>query len=377
MKHLLVGILTFFSLFNFTVQGDTDFDMSSIDYVDENVTISLNMTSDNLMIIEQEFKYNKDEYELVKVEPNKYMTYTAGEEKTEGKYTTIKMLFDSKYAFKSIEYAQITLKPKKENQTGTVIVDKIHTTDLDYKYESVYGSTFEITTDDKDAKVVKKEHSIQNQISEWVTENKKTILTVLVSVLVLLIVYSILKNVIINVRQSKNPFKEVKQKKSLFKKEEPKQYFTDQPNQLNSAEQKLEDQQAVEDLKEIEEKEKYDPISDDVFKGKYEVFIILLLVASLFVGKAVLADETQDKKLEQIRNVIVNDKTYVSSLDIDQDKKVTIVDMLYIIGTEDVTNKGYIKFKTEEEENKEEGEYTTTVPTTEMGMQDMWDGVVR
>ncbi len=376
MKHLLVGILTFFSLFNFTVQGDTDFDMSSIDYVDENVTISLNMTSDNLMIIEQEFKYNKDEYELVKVEPNKYMTYTAGEEKTEGKYTTIKMLFDSKYAFKSIEYAQITLKPKKENQTGTVIVDKIHTTDLDYKYESVYGSTFEITTDDKDAKVVKKEHSIQNQISEWVTENKKTILTVLVSVLVLLIVYSILKNVIINVRQSKNPFKEVKQKKSLFKKEEPKQYFTDQPNQLNSAEQKLEDQQAAEDLKEIEEKEKYDPISDDVFKGKYEVFIILLLVASLFVGKAVLADETQDKKLEQIRDVIVNDKTYVSSLDIDQDKKVTIVDMLYIIGTEDVTNKGYIKFKTEEEKI-EEGEYTTTVPTTEMGMQDMWDGVVR
>ena len=376
MKHLLVGIVTFFSLFNFTVQGDTDFDMSSIDYVDEHVTISLNMTSDNLMIIEQEFKYNKDEYELVKVEPNKYMTYTAGEEKTEGKYTTIKMLFDSKYAFKSIEYAQITLKPKKENQTGTVIVDKIHTTDLDYKYESVYGSTFEITTDDKDAKVVKKEHSIQNQISEWVTENKKTILTVLVSVLVLLIVYSILKNIIIKVRQSKNPFKEVKQKKSLFKKEEPKQYFTDQPNQLNSAEQKLEDQQAVEDLKEIEEKEKYDPISDDVFKGKYEVFIILLLVASLFVGKAVLADETQDKKLEQIRDVIVNDKTYVSSLDIDQDKKVTIVDMLYIIGTEDVTNKGYIKFKTEEEK-KEEGEYTTTVPTTEMGMQDMWDGVVR
>ena len=376
MKHLLVGILTFFSLFNFTVQGDTDFDMSSIDYVDENVTISLNMTSDNLMIIEQEFKYNKDEYELVEVEPNKYMTYTAGEEKTEGKYTTIKMLFDSKYAFKSIEYAQITLKPKKENQTGTVIVDKIHTTDLDYKYESVYGSTFEITTDDKDAKVVKKEHSIQNQISEWVTENKKTILTVLVSVLVLLIVYSISKNIIIKVRQSKNPFKEVKQKKSLFKKEEPKQYFTDQPNQLNSAEQKLEDQQAVEDLKEIEEKEKYDPISDDVFKGKYEVFIILLLVASLFVGKAVLADETQDKKLEQIRDVIVNDKTYVSSLDIDQDKKVTIVDMLYIIGTEDVTNKGYIKFKTEEEK-KEEGEYTTTVPTTEMGMQDMWDGVVR
>ena len=376
MKHLLVGILTFFSLFNFTVQGDTDFDMSNIDYVDEHVTISLNMTSDNLMIIEQEFKYNKDEYELVEVEPNKYMTYTAGEEKTEGKYTTIKMLFDSKYAFKSIEYAQITLKPKKENQTGTVIVDKIHTTDLDYKYESVYGSTFEITTDDKDAKVVKKEHSIQNQISEWVTENKKTILTVLVSVLVLLIVYSISKNIIIKVRQSKNPFKEVKQKKSLFKKEEPKQYFTDQPNQLNSAEQKLEDQQAVEDLKEIEEKEKYDPISDDVFKGKYEVFIILLLVASLFVGKAVLADETQDKKLEQIRDVIVNDKTYVSSLDIDQDKKVTIVDMLYIIGTEDVTNKGYIKFKTEEEK-KEEGEYTTTVPTTEMGMQDMWDGVVR
>lgn len=376
MKHLLVGILTFFSLFNFTVQGDTDFDMSSIDYVDENVTISLNMTSDNVMIIEQEFKYNKDEYELVKVEPNKYMTYTAGEEKTEGKYTTIKMLFDSKYAFKSIEYAQITLKPKKENQTGTVILDKIHTTDLDYKYESVYGSTFEITTDDKDAKVVKKEHSIQNQISEWVTENKKTILTVLVSVLVLLIVYSISKNIIIKVKQSKNPFKEVKQKKSLFKKEEPKQYFTDQPNQLNSAEQKLEDQQAVEDLKEIEEKEKYDPISDDVFKGKYEVFIILLLVASLFVGKAVLAVETQDKKLEQIRDVIVNDKTYVSSLDIDQDKKVTIVDMLYIIGTEDVTNKGYIKFKTEEEK-KEEGEYTTTVPTTEMGMQDMWDGVVR
>ena len=376
MKHLLVGILTFFSLFNFTVQGDTDFDMSSIDYVDENVTISLNMTSDNLMIIEQEFKYNKDEYELVKVEPNKYMTYTAGEEKTEGKYTTIKMLFDSKYAFKSIEYAQITLKPKKENQTGTVIVDKIHTTDLDYKYESVYGSTFEITTDDKDAKVVKKEHSIQNQISEWVTENKKTILTVLVSVLVLLIVYSISKNIIIKVKQSKNPFKEVKQKKSLFKKEEPKQYFTDQPNQLNPAEQKLEDQQAVEDLKEIEEKEKYDPISDDVFKGKYEVFIILLLVASLFVGKAVLADETQDKKLEQIRDAIVNDKTYVSSLDIDQDKKVTIVDMLYIIGTEDVTNKGFIKFKTEEEK-KEEGEYTTTVPTTEMGMQDMWDGVVR
>lgn len=376
MKHLLVGILTFFSLFNFTVQGDTDFDMSSIDYVDENVTISLNMTSDNVMIIEQEFKYNKDEYELVEVEPNKYMTYTAGEEKTEGKYTTIKMLFDSKYAFKSIEYAQITLKPKKENQTGTVILDKIHTTDLDYKYESVYGSTFEITTDDKDAKVVKKEHSIQNQISEWVTENKKTILTVLVSVLVLLIVYSISKNIIIKVKQSKNPFKEVKQKKSLFKKEEPKQYFTDQPNQLNSAEQKLEDQQAVEDLKEIEEKEKYDPISDDVFKGKYEVFIILLLVASLFVGKAVLAVETQDKKLEQIRDVIVNDKTYVSSLDIDQDKKVTIVDMLYIIGTEDVTNKGYIKFKTEEEK-KEEGEYTTTVPTTEMGMQDMWDGVVR
>ena len=42
------------SLFNFTVQGVTDFDMSSIDYVDEHVTISLNITSDNLMIIEQE-----------------------------------------------------------------------------------------------------------------------------------------------------------------------------------------------------------------------------------------------------------------------------------------------------------------------------------
>ena len=272
----------------------------------------------------------------------------------------------------------LCLLPTCLNQFNiSVIVYKIHTTDLDYKYESVYGSTFEITTDDQDAKVVKKEHSIQNQISEWVTENKKTILTVLVSVLVLLIVYSILKNIIIKVKQSKNPFKEVKQRKSLFKKEEPKQYFTDQPNQLNSAEQKLEDQQAVEDLKEIEEKEKYDPISDDVFKGKYEVFIILLLVASLFVGKAVLADETQDKKLEQIRDVIVNNKTYVSSLDIDQDKKVTIVDMLYIIGTEDVTNKGYIKFKTEEEEEKKEEEYTTTVPTTEMGMQDMWDGVVR
>lgn len=372
MKHLLIGFLSFFSLFNFSTQGDTDFDLSKIDYIDDNVIIVLKATSDNMMVIEQDFKYNPDEFELISVEANKYFTYSEGKEKTDGNMKSIKMLFDSNYAFKSVEYAQIKLKPKNDEQTGTIIVDNIHSSDLDYKYETVYGSKFEIITDNQEAKVIKQEYTFQNQLFTWVDENRPTILVVLFSFLGFLVVFKIIGLIVRKVRESKNPFKEVKQKPALFKKVEPKQYFTDQANAVNTQQQQLADQQAQEDLKEIEDKEKVDPISDDVFKGKYEVFILLLLVTSLFIGKAVFAAEKAD--LNQLRDVIVNEKSYVSSLDYNKDKKNNIVDIVHAIGTTDVTNKGYISFEALSEEQQKETS-TTKTSTTEMGMQEMWGNV--
>lgn len=94
-------------------------------------------------------------------------------------------------------------------------------------------------------------------------------------------------------------------------------------------------------IKKVEEEEKEKPISDDVFKNHYEVFILLFLIGALFSVTTVYAKKDN---FQEIRNAILNN-TYDKSLDYNKDKKINTIDLVYAIEPDEVYNKGNINFK--------------------------------
>jgi hypothetical protein len=163
---------------------------------------------------------------------------------------------------------------------------------------------------------------MQNPIVKYIRSHKKIVLIICGIVLLLIIIN--------NIRR--------KQKNLQNKK---KKYFTD----MKTPEQQIEEisnEEGIELIQKVESEEKDNPISDDVFKGKYEVFILLLLVGSLFGITKVLAI---NENTQSIRETIVNKKTYTQKCDLNRDNKVNIIDLVYALESKNTVNKGDINFK--------------------------------
>ncbi len=398
MKYVLTSLLSILSLFNFTIQHDTDFEVSNTEYIDQSIILTLKMTSDNIMAIEQEMTYNSNEFELQKVKTNYYFTYTEGKPIKSGNNTTIKMLFDSTNSFKTIEYAQIYFKPLVKDKPLNIYFDNIHSSDVDYKYESSYGCREEITvySDSDNIKIVKEDYTLRNQVSKWADENKTMLILICVALIAFIIIINIIRAIRTKIRLNKKPFKTVTiETNATFPINNQTPGVPSQVNTsptpvsgefiINEQLEKINDDQIggkqLEQLEaeakaeaEAEASQTQDASSNDAFNGKYEVFILLLLVGTLLFTSNVFAEDSR-AKLPQIRNNIVNNEKYNSELDNNKDKKVNLIDLIYEIGTTDALNKGYIKFHSTEEEEQKQQEEGPIHDEEETDMNNMWDKV--
>jgi hypothetical protein len=409
MKYVLTSLLSILSLFNFTIQNDTDFEISNTEYIDQSIVLTLKMTSDNIMAVEQEMTYNSDEFELEKIKTNYYFTYTEGKPIKDGKNTTIKMLFDSTYSFKTIEYAQIYFKPLVKDKPLNIYFNNIHSSDIDYKYESSYGCREEITvySDSDNIKIVKEDYTLRNQVSKWADEHQTLLILICVALIALIILANVIRAIKAKIRANKNPFKTVEIDTNTFNINNQNTGIESLDNLGNTANtvntpatqefivneqlQKINDDQiggaqlaqieaeakaeAEAQAQQVENTNNNETSSDDTIKIKYEVLILLLLVGTLLFTSTAFADETKEAKLTQIRNNIVNNEKYDSTLDANKDKKVNLIDLIYEIGTTDALNKGYIKFHSTEEEEKKEQEEGPIKDEEETDMNNMWDKV--
>ena len=409
MKYVLTSILSILSLFNFTIQHDTDFEISNTEYIDQSIVITLKMTSDNIMAVEQEMTYNADEFELEKVKTNHYFTYTEGKPIKDGKNTTIKMLFDSTYSFKTIEYAQIYFKPLVKDKPINIYFDNIHSSDVDYKYDSSYGCREEITiySDTDNIRIVKEDYTLRNQISKWAEDNKTILISICAGLIALIVLANVLRAVRARIIRNKNPFKDITNTYQINNQnigvQNPvnqaptpvsQEFVTNevqlerinddqkagaQPEKLEAeAKEEIlqEEAEAKEEVlqEEASQEQGEDNSSDDSAKVKYEAFILLLLAGALIFTSTVFA-EAPVLKIDQIRNSIVNNEQYNQELDINKDNKVNLIDLIYEIGTTDALNKGYIKFHATEEENEKKQEEGPIKDEEETDMNNMWDKV--
>ena len=163
---------------------------------------------------------------------------------------------------------------------------------------------------------------MQNPIIKYIRSNKKLVLVICGVVLAIIIIHNV----------------QLKIKKN---KEKNKKYFTD----MKTPEEKVKEianEEGIELIQKVESEEKENPISDDIFKGKYEVFILLLLVGSLFTLTKVSAIS---EYTQSIRETIVNNKTYTEKCDLNRDKKINLIDLVYAVESKDTVNKGDINFK--------------------------------
>jgi hypothetical protein len=305
------------------------------------------------------------------------------------------MLFDSTYSFKTIEYAQIYFKPLVKDKPLNIYFDNIHSSDLDYKYESSYGCREEITvyTDSDNIKIVKEDYTLRNQVSKWADENQTMLIAICIGLILLIVIINIIRAVKARIIKNKKPFKTVTLETNTFPINNQNLGVQNPVNQsptpvtqefiANEQLEKINDDQiGGAQLEQIEAQAKAEALqeqsennsSDDALKGKYEVFILLLLAGALLFTSTALA-ETSETKINQIRNNIVNNEKYNAQLDNNKDKKINLVDLIYEIGTTDALNKGYIKFHATEEAEKKEKEDGPIHDEEETDMNNMWDKV--
>ena len=323
MKNLVLGlILGITSIFGFGYSQNTKIDANSIrDAGDNSLIISFKAQSPDLMVIKHELEYNPDEFEIEDLDNNTYF-HLETSEYTEKDKKTVTLLFDSENSFNSIEYLELKLKPKNNIKSGTIKLDNVEIANSNHKIEKAAGTILTIEIDDENYKLLKEEIIMQNPIIKYIRSNKKFVL-IICGIVLLIIIFN-------------NTRKKIKESKTKNRK-----YFTDMKSTDEEINQ-IANEEGIELIRKVESEEKDNPISDDVYKGKYEVFILLLLIGSLFTFTKVSAIS---EYTQAIRESIVYKKTYTEKCDLNRDKKINIIDLVYAIESKDKVNKGDINFK--------------------------------
>lgn len=322
MKRLLLTtIISFTSIFGLFGGENAKIENNSINYNgDGSIILTFKATSPDIMVIKHDIEYNTTEFEIQEVKQNSYFNYEYKDATIDENIVNKTILLDSEFAFDSVEYMQLILKPKKNIDSGKIVIKNIEIANSDHKMLNPNGTQLTILLDEDEAKVIKDELIMQNIVIKSIKENKKLSLGICIAVILLIII----KNIIV----------------STAKKHKPKKnYFTDMKNKQDPFEEK--NLEGMELIKKIEEEEKEKPISDDVFKNHYEVFILLFLIGALFSVTTVYAKKDN---FQEIRNAILNN-TYDKSLDYNKDKKINTIDLVYAIEPDEVYNKGNINFK--------------------------------
>ena len=323
MKKLLIGvILSISSIFGFGYSQNTKIDANSIrDAGDNAVILTLKAQSPDLMVIKHDIEYNPNEFDIVSLTKNSYFHLENSESIKDDK-KIITVLLDSENAFNSIEYLELKLRPKNDIKEGTIKIDNVEVANSNHKIEKGAGEYLTIKIEEDTYRLLKEEVLMQNPIVKYIRSNKKKVLTICGIVLLLIIINNI----------------RIKIKKENMKK---KKYFVD----MKTQEQRIEEEnneEGIELIQKVEQEEINNPISDDIFKGKYEVFILLLLVGSLFTITKVYAASNY---AQDIRDSIINFKPYNENCDLNKDNKVNIIDLVYAVESKDTVNKGDINFK--------------------------------
>lgn len=323
MKNLILGtILSIASIFGFGYSKNTNLDANTIrDAGNNSIIIGFKVQSADLMAIKHTIEYNPNEFTIEEINANSYF-HKEQVETINNENKVITILLDSENSFNSIEYMELKIKPVSNINEGTIKIDNVEVANSNHKIEKAAGTVLTVLIDEDNYKLYKEEIIMQNAIIKYIRSNKKMFLIISGIILILIIINNVRKTI----------------KKS---KQRNKKYFTDMKTPQQTVEE-IANEEGIELIKKVEEEEKEHPISDDVFKGKYEVFIFLLLIGSLFTFAKVSAvsEYTQD-----IRKAIINNSVYNEKLDLNSDKKVNLIDLIYAIESKDTTNKGDINFK--------------------------------
>lgn len=322
MKRLLLTtIISFTSIFGLFGGENAKIENNSINYNgDGSIILTFKATSPDIMVIKHDIEYNTTEFEIQEVKQNSYFNYEYKDATIDENIVNKTILLDSEFAFDSVEYMQLILKPKKNIDSGKIVINNIEIANSDHKMLNPNGTQLTILLDEHEAKVIKDELIMQNIVIKAIKENKKLSLGICIAVILLIII----KNIIVSTAKTHKP---------------KKNYFTDMKNKQDPVEEK--NLEGMELIKKVEEEEKEKPISDDVFKNHYEVFILLFLIGALFSVTTVYAKKDN---FQEIRNAILNN-TYDKSLDYNKDKKINTIDLVYAIEPDEVYNKGNINFK--------------------------------
>ena len=322
MKRVfMLALLSITSLFGFGYDKDVKIDANSITYQsDGSIIMTFKATSPDLMVIKHDIEYNSDEFTIGFINENSYF-HIEENYGAKGDKQKVTLLLDSQNSFNSIEYMKIKLIPKNNITKGVITVDNASIANSDHKILKAAGSVLTINIENESATLTKEEIVMQNQLVKYIRSNKKIVL-IICGIVLLLIIF---KNVT---------------KKTTEIRNKNKNYFTDMKNPNNISE--IKNEEGIELIKKVESEEQENPISDDIFKGKYEVFVILLLIGSLFTFTNVKAE---NNNAQEIRENIVKGQIYKESLDLNKDNKVNLIDLVYAIAPQEVTNKGDINYK--------------------------------
>ena len=217
---------------------------------------------------------------------------------------------------------ELNIKPITKTNQGTIKIDNIEVANSNHKIEKTAGTILTVTIDEDNYKLFKEEIIMQNPIIKYIRENKKMVLTICGIVLLIIIINNVRKKI------KKN-------------KQKNKKYFTDMKTPEQIVEE-ISNEEGIELIKKVESEEVNNPISDDIFKGKYEVFILLLLVGSLFTFAKVSAIS---EYTQEIRTSILNNSIYNEKYDSNSDRKINLIDLIYAVESKDTVNKGDINFK--------------------------------
>ena len=150
MKRLLLTtIISFTSIFGLFGGENAKIENNSINYTgDGSIILTFKATSSDIMVIKHDIEYNTTEFEIQEVKQNSYFNYEYKDATIDENIVNKTILLDSEFAFDSVEYMQLTLKPKKNIDSGKIVIKNIEIANSDHKMLKPNGTQLTILLDE-------------------------------------------------------------------------------------------------------------------------------------------------------------------------------------------------------------------------------------
>lgn len=370
MKKILIFLLGVISIlitpvyartFNPTYEIDTQI------YNGDTVYIKLGIRDQNMQAVSGTLSYDSDKLTFVRATGLNSYEIDYGKELSEDKYKTFKFVADSNIGNDNIEFMELSFKITSDfdiHDTADIFFYNYEIASSDLKKYRDNGKIMTLDREEKDLMLFNLEEIDSSTKSKyWMKKHKTLIISVILVVIAVIIAFFLIpskrkkESREENMRKQKRPENYDRENISSFvsriEKNVTEETIVESPFKNSESrynEEKKVDEDPLENLKEegIEELKDedliqikpidFDSTSNDSTIDKLPIILLILLLSSFSSIGFVKADNSTDI-LYEIRERVIGESKYNNDYDLNDDKKIDVLDLVLQRRSEDIENK--------------------------------------